>query len=161
MSGQSSGDTAQRFRWQLRRTRSWLMNWRCSDAVFAADFGSFKVPQATLPVLVPDGASTPRIRRRQERFAFSSNVHGSVAAVLTAAVRSHGKAHLSADTLVSDLVSMMDGIGVDAGRRAAVGKRRRNGVRPSSATRDASAGGIFSHDNLLRRHARCGRLGLR
>jgi hypothetical protein len=51
------------------------MNWRCSDAVFAADFGSCEVPQATLPVLIPDGASTPRIRRRQERFAFSSNVH--------------------------------------------------------------------------------------
>jgi hypothetical protein len=28
----------------LLRTRSWLMNWRCSDAVFEADFRSFRVP---------------------------------------------------------------------------------------------------------------------
>jgi hypothetical protein len=69
-------------------------------------------------------------------------------------VRSHGKALLSADTLVSDLVSVMGWIGVDVGRRAAVGDvaaesdRRRLRAMPqqagssvmtisSAATRDA------------------------
>jgi hypothetical protein len=64
------------------------MNWRCSDAVFDAGFGPSDVPVNDAPRFRSPWCANTSNRKRQERFAFSSDAYGSVAAVLTAAVLS-------------------------------------------------------------------------
>jgi hypothetical protein len=154
MSGQSSGDTARRFRWQLRRTRSWLMNWRCSDAVFDAGFGPSDVPVNDAPRSRSPWCANTSGRKRQERFAFSSDAygcrcrpHGSGSQLMT-------KFSCRLTRWCQTLFSAM-GLGwpqvSDLLRQAT--SRRSPAVSRLRAM--PQAGGIFGHDNLLRRHAQC------
>jgi hypothetical protein len=93
------------------------MNWRCSDAVFEADFGPIrKCRKQRSPF------STPMVRKHlgfknvRSVLLFQATLTDQSLPSSRQPVRSHGKVLLSADTLVSDLGFRDGWIGVDAGR---------------------------------------------
>jgi hypothetical protein len=112
------------------------------------------------PFSIPLVREHPGIEKRQERFAFSSKAHGSTAAVIAAVAQRDWMAKISCRlTRARARPGFGDRlIGIDAGQRPAVRSDIATEFDHRSATRDASAGGLFGHDNLLAEPRDAGRI---